>query len=161
MPSDLFPVPKTVKTGKGFEALSLLRQLSTHPHILEKSGLSLFQVGRVVIPKSRHICNSYPCCWSSPRAGLSPACPWVLCVSEHSCCGWPRSAGWAGQGLSWAGAAGSGSVPPCHTHPCREPLSVSGVLAGGWTGTGGAPRVGREEPKLCKGCVGGCMHSGL
>lgn len=33
-----------VKTVKGFEALSLLRQLSTHPHILEKSGLSLFQV---------------------------------------------------------------------------------------------------------------------
>lgn len=44
-----------VRTVKGFEALSLLRELIIHLHILEKSGLSLFQAGGVVIPKSRQL----------------------------------------------------------------------------------------------------------
>lgn len=52
MPSDsLCPS----EDSKGFEALSLLRELSTHPQILEKSGLSLFQEAGVVIRKSRQL----------------------------------------------------------------------------------------------------------
>lgn len=62
------------------------------------------------------------------------------------------TAGWLGRGRR------VGSVLLSVLHAGTEPLSASGVLAGGWTGTEGAPSTGRVEPKLCKGCVWG-LHA--
>lgn len=54
--------------------------------------------------------------------------------------------------VSQLGTARRVGVCPPVSHPGGL-RALSGVLAGGWTGTGGAPSIGRVEPKLCKGCV--------
>lgn len=64
-----------------------------------------------------------------------------------------------GQGVLDRGSRVGVCPPVSLPHVGTEPLCASGVLAGGWTGTEGAPRVGRVEPKICKGCVGAACTS--
>ena len=70
-----------VKTVKGSESLFLLREPSTDPSILQKSGLPhSFRQFRWW-PQNQdsqgpnHLGSSCPCCWSSPTVGLLPASP--------------------------------------------------------------------------------------
>lgn len=142
-----------MKTVKGFEALSLLRQLSTRPHILKKSGLSLFQ-GGVVIPKSRQPGPVATSAAVSPMAGAHLSrfvtCPpWMLCVPEHSwMAGQGRAGSPAGQGRR------VGSVLLSVLHAGTELLSVSGVLAGDGQGQGGLPAQAGWNPSSARGVWG-------
>lgn len=152
-----------VKTVKGFEALSLLRELSTPPQILEKSGLSLFQEAGVVIPKSRQLGPLAASAALTPVAGAH--LQQVCCLPPPGCCACLSTADVQGQGV--LGSAGrvsqlgrgrrgrglSPRVTPTWAHTSTESLCLH-LVSWQWDGQGqGAPSTGRVEPKLCKGCV--------
>lgn len=165
MPSDsLCPS----EDSKGFEALSLLRELSTHPQILEKSGLSLFQEAGVVIRKSRQLGPPATSATLTPIAGAHlqlvcylppPGCSACLSTADVDGQGVLGGKGRVSQlGKGRRGQGLSPRVTATWAHTCTEPLPASGVLAVGWTGMG-APSVGRVEPKLCKRRVGAACTS--
>lgn len=164
MPSDsLCPS----EDSKGFEALSLLRELSTHPQILEKSGLSLFQEAGVVIRKSRQL---GPLATSATLTPIVGAHLQLVCyLPPPGCSACLSTADVDGQGVLGGkgrvsqlgkGRRGQGLSPPCHshvgTHVHRAPACI-------WCPCSGMDRDGGSQcrqggTQALQEVCGGCMH---